>query len=233
MNHRSSGIRLGVVLTVAFLGLAAGCDRPEAGPAAKPVHQSRAKSQYDARVFDASLGAIVAWHDSLDTGWTAVPGPEPDAVAESFESLGFTLNDELRTLWSRYAPAGDAPPVFLDYRLLSAESARARYDALRKDPAVAWRPNWVPVLSAGDRWLAVESSRSGAPAGPVVATRPGVEPVIAFTNLTRLFEAIATALADSTTTWDGQRVRVQDGVFERAHAATNPDLDLPSDVTGS
>ena len=233
MNHRSRGVRHALVLGVAILGLVGGCGRPEPGPAAKPVHQSRAKSQYDARVFDASLGTVVAWHDSLGTGWTAAPGPDLETVVETFDALGFALNDELGTLWSRVAPAADAPPVFLDYLLLSAETARSRYDDLRADPEIVWRPNWVPVLSAGDRWLAVESSRSGAPAGPVVAYRPGTEPIVAFTNLTRLFEAIAVVLNDSTTTWTDGRVKPQDGAFRRAHELTNPDLDLPSDLTDS
>ena len=213
--------------------LVSACGRPEPGPAAKPVHQSRAKSQYDARVFDASLATIVAWHDSVGTGWSAPAGPEPDAVSARFEDLGFTLNDELRTLWSRHTPPDDAPPLVYGYRLLSAEAAREHYDALRADASVPWRPNWVPVLEGDAQWLVVESSRSGAPAGPVVAVRPDEEPVVAFTNLTRLFEAIATALADSTSRWTDETVRIEPDVFRRAHGASNPELQLPAHVTGS
>lgn len=234
--HRSSGFggpsTRRVALAVALVALALGCERPEPGPAARPVDQSRAKSRFDSAVFDRSLRMVVAWHDSTGTGWAPPAGPAADAVVERFEGLGFSVNDELQALWSRLAPGPDDPPLFFDYVLLSADRARARYDALRGDHTIPWRPNWIPVLEAGERWLAVESSRSTAPAGPVVFYRTGTTPVVAFTNLTRLFEALAVALADSTTRAAPGEVVIDRAVFAAAHAATNGDLPLPTDVAG-
>ena len=219
-------------LAIAWIA-AAGCGRPEPGPAARPVDQSRAKSRYDARVFDGSLSAIVAWHDSSSTAWSSPEGPAAEAVLERFEDLDFTLNDELTALWRRLAPPADGPPFVLDHRLLSAAESRDRYDALRSDPDVPWRPNWIPVLVAGDRWLVVESSRSGAPAGPVVAYRDGVEPQVAFTNLTRLWQTIAVALRDPSATWADGRMQVDADALRRAHAEINGDLALPAFVLES
>ena len=54
------------------------------------------------------------------------------------------------------------------------------------------------------------------------------EPVVAFTNLTRLFEALAVALADAS--MQG-RTSLDPDAFRAAHASTNPDLILPAHVT--
>lgn len=219
-----------VVVVVTILMALPGCGRPEPGPAAKPVDQSRAKSQYDAGVLEAAIAASLATLDSLGTPLKAASATSREDVIATFDGLGFAVNDELQILWSEVAPTDDRSAFLFGYRLLSAAGARARYDALRDDPDVSWRPNWVPVLEADDHWLVVESSRSTAPAGPVVAFRRGESPEVVFTNLTRFFEATATALADPTTRVEGGRLRVDPDVFRRAHGATNAGLTLPAHV---
>ena len=223
-------MRFSLALLGALVLFLSACERPEPGPAAKPVHQSRAKVKFDETAFGDALDEIAAWHDSVGTGWSAPAGMERAAVEVLFEELPFTVNDELALLWQRWGdPHGDRPFV-LDYRLLSADQARARYDALRSDTTVPWRPNWIPVLAAGDRWLLVESSRSGAPAGPVVAYRPGESPVVAFANLTRLSRTVAEALEAAR--WTGGHMAVDEVTLRRAHAEHNPDLTLPDHVVG-
>ena len=224
-------MRFSLALLGALVLFLSACERPEPGPAAKPVHQSRAKVQFDEAVFTAALDRIAAWHDSVGTGWSAPAGPERTAIEATFEELPFTVNDELALLWERWGTPPTDRPLIFDYLFLSAERARARYDALRADASVPWRPNWIPVFAAGERWLLVESSRSGAPAGPVVAYRIGEAPVVAFTNLTQLARTVADVL--DTAGWTGEHMVVGEPALRRAHAEHNADLTLPDHVLGS
>ena len=224
-------MRFSLALLGALVLLVSACERPEPGPAAKPVHQSRAKVQFDEAALTAALDTLAAWHHSVGTGWSAPPGPERTGVEATFEDLPFTVNDELALLWERWGTPPAERPLVFDYLFLSADRARARYDALRADASVPWRPNWIPLFAAGERWLLVESSRSGAPAGPVVSYRIGEPPVVTFTNLTQLARTVADVL--DTARWTGDRMVVDETALRRAHAEHNADLPLPDQVLGS
>lgn len=221
---------LGVAVVAITLSMAlAACERPEPGPAAKPIHQSRAKSQFDAGALEASMVAVRAWHDSVGPGVGAGGSTAREEVVAAFDGLDFEVNDELQILWSRWVPDPRGPALLGGFELLSATGARARYDALRTDRSIDWRPNWVPVLESDHAWIAVECSRSTAPAGPVVFHLAGEEPVIAFTNLTRFFETLVGALDHAS--WNDGRVEIPRAELERAHGASNPGLTLPDHLT--
>jgi len=225
-----AGRALGAALVAITISMAlVACERPEPGPAAKPIHQSRAKSQFDAAALEASVDAAMAWRDSVGMSATTLTPPSREEVVAAFDGLGFEINDELQILWSMGATTEGGPGLFDGFELLTAAASRSRYDVLRADASLAWRPNWVPVLASNDAWIAVECSRSTAPAGPVVVFRAGEEPVIAFTNLTHFFETVASAL-DQATHANG-RVDVPRSVFEEAHGASNPGLPLPDHLT--
>ena len=219
-----------VVIGITLLGTS-GCERPEPGPAAKPIHQSRAKSQFDDEVLTGAFDRLVAWHDSVGTGWSAGAGTDRETSILRFDDAPFRLNDELQILWERVGRSGT--PFLLDYRLLGADEARSRYDELRADPELSWRPNWIPLLESEERWLVVESSRSTAPAGPVVFFEPGTDPIVVFTNVTRMLQTLAEVAASPSTRWVDGAMRVDPALLRQAHGEHNRDAEWSEHVTGS
>lgn len=178
------------VLLFLLLPIALGaCATRESGPISSPREQSQAKVRFDRALLSTDLDSMVALHASDPAGWRPAPGIRRDAIEATFEGTSFVVPEELLMIWGRHdgGIGGTASAAYLgSHTLLSCAGARAAYDSLRAEPSMAWRHNWIPLLRDEDDWIAVDASRSGSPAGPLVRWAAGHDPYVASTNFTWL-----------------------------------------------
>lgn len=183
-----------LLLSLLAAVLLGGCDPRESGPISSPHEQSQAKVRFNRAILTASLDSLLSWHDARTDGWRSAPGVRRDAIAAEFEDCAFVVPEELLMIWG-FSNGGSNDAAFVgSHRLVSAADARAAYDSMRADASIAWRPNWIPTLRDGSAWIAVDASRSSAPAGPLLRWTPTDEPYVVSTNFTWLLRTWAVAI---------------------------------------
>jgi hypothetical protein len=218
--------------SIAFVVLIAACGAHEPGPVSTPREQSRAKVRFDRAVLTTALDSVQAWHARVNSEWEPAAGARRDEIELRFADASFAVPEELLMVWGRHDGATRSRSYAGGFELLSSVQAHAIFDSLRAEAGAAWRHNWIPVLRAREEIVAVDASRSAAPAGPLVLWSPPAPPRVIATNLTRHLESWSAAIDRGLVRLEGTAV-FDHAEMMQLHRTFNDDLPGPWSSSGA
>ena len=225
-----------IVLILAGLGACAAFELPD------PIsveQRARAEATFDAQALDAALTDISRWHHDNQTQIAAAlqPGLEEAVVQEKFATLPCRPTEELVQLWGWHNGTRDTAQPFIWYHnFLPVEQVITEYEALRANPRLGWRENWLPVFEFEGEWYFVECDDRPRTASPVgYFFQEDTEAIVAYTSLTKMLETSAAWFKKRAVTWDARQEAMQEDLKRllEIHQDLNEDARFPYHVENS
>ena len=135
---------------------------------------------------------------------------------------------ELAALW-RWHDGEAGTDYFVWYHgLLSLEASVREYRALRFNPLVGWKKNWIPFLRFEGEWYFVECGDEASLASPVLHFFDETGAAYSHTNLTRFMMTMAASMERGVLLWhDGWWQETSVRALADVHGEFNERAEFP------